>query len=312
VQAIESALKQDYSNLEVVVVDDGSTDNTAEVVAALCRTDDRLRYVHQKNAGLSAARNTGIREAKFSFVGFLDADDQWLPNLLSRAIDEFAKLPEEFAMVACRSRHVDVQGAPMMVKQLTPSTPQEITCRDILLKTRFSPSSVVAKRAAFEECGYFDTTLRSAEDRDMWVRIASRFRVLQNPDRLVVVRRHSSSMSTHADRMKVNTRKVFKKAYRNNLVPKLALGFWLKVISFQYFQTAWMYQASGRRARALGDLILSILLWPCFFETQRLNEPPLFRLRASARFVMEICRGNSVARPTKKLNGGEGKPAACS
>src|SRR5262245_45776900 len=67
-QAIDSALQQDYPLLEVIVVDDGSTDNTAELVAELCRADSRIRYIHQKNAGLPAARNTGIRAAKFDYV----------------------------------------------------------------------------------------------------------------------------------------------------------------------------------------------------------------------------------------------------
>src|SRR5690242_10687505 len=79
-QAIESALQQDYPEFEVLVVDDGSTDNTAEIAAVYSRADKRVRYLHQKNAGLPAARNTGIQHARFDFIGFLDADDAWLPG----------------------------------------------------------------------------------------------------------------------------------------------------------------------------------------------------------------------------------------
>ncbi len=292
-QAIDSALNQDYPLLEIVVVDDGSTDKTAELVATLSETTNKIRYIYQKNAGLPAARNTGIREAKFDYVGFLDADDEWLPNMLSRAMESFAQLPKEFGIVACRSNHIDAQGAPLLLKKLTPDLPQEITCRDILLKTRFSPSSVVARRSALIECGYFDVNLRSSEDRDMWIRIASRHRVMLNPDRLMLIRLHPVSMSTHADRMKLNARKVFQKAYRNGLVSKLDFVFWLRVLSFAYFQTAWMYQGEGRRFKALREMALSILTWPLFLKTGELNEPAFFRLRGLARFTIEILRGKS-------------------
>ena len=83
-EAIRSVLAQTHSDLECIVVDDGSTDNTREVVSAI--EDPRVRYVHQANAGLSSARNTGIREAEHPFVGFLDADDRWLPQFVTRAL----------------------------------------------------------------------------------------------------------------------------------------------------------------------------------------------------------------------------------
>lgn len=300
-QAIDSALQQDYPLLEVIVVDDGSTDNTAGLVAELCRTEKRIRYIHQKNAGLPAARNTGIRAAKFEYIGFLDADDQWVADFLRKAMETFARLPKEFAMVTCRSVVVDSQGAPMRRKLFTPGEPLEITVRDILLKTRFSPSAVVAKTSALKECGYFDETLRSSEDRDMWVRIAARHRVMHNPDRLILFRKHTGSMSTHTDRMKANTRRVFQKAYRSGVISRFDC-FWLQVLSFQYFQTAWMYHGEGRRLNALGDLILSILLWPVFLKPDRLNEPSFFRLRTAALFLRGIDRGVGSANQVGNLN----------
>src|SRR5437762_473952 len=88
-KAIESVLQQDYPEYELVVVDDGSTDNTADVTAAYARASTRVRYVHQTNGGLSAARNTGIRHARFEYVSFLDADDELLPGFLRRAMETF-------------------------------------------------------------------------------------------------------------------------------------------------------------------------------------------------------------------------------
>jgi hypothetical protein len=77
------------------------------------------------------------------------------------------------------------------------------------------------------------------------------------------------------------------------------VGFWLKVISFQYFQTAWMYLAEGRMAKALRDLALSILLWPCFLKTHRLNEPKFFRLRAMVRFIVQMFQPKSSEQSGK-------------
>src|SRR5688572_33013190 len=83
-EAIASVLAQTHRDLECIVIDDGSTDNTQDVVTAI--RDERLRYVHQPNGGLSSARNRGIQQAKHPFVGFLDADDRWLPVFADRAL----------------------------------------------------------------------------------------------------------------------------------------------------------------------------------------------------------------------------------
>ncbi|MEW6161403.1 MAG: glycosyltransferase family A protein, partial [Verrucomicrobiota bacterium] len=123
-RAIESALSQDYPLKEVIVVDDGSTDNTREVVG---RFGERVRYVYQQNSGLPAARNTGIREARYAFVGLLDADDVWLPGMLSRAMAAFERLPPDFAVVACQAVLVDPAGNPIEARQTRPDIAGEIT-----------------------------------------------------------------------------------------------------------------------------------------------------------------------------------------
>ncbi len=289
---MDSVLRQEYPQFELIVVDDGSTDDTHEVVESRRRLDSRVRYVHQTNAGLSAARNTGIRSARHGFVAFLDADDQWLPGFLARTMQTFARLPENFFVVAARNDNMDVKGELIKTKKLAPQEDVEITARDVLFRTRFGSSSVVVKRAAFEQCGYFDTTLRSSEDRHMWLRIAARHRIFLLAERLAVVRRHPTSMSRDADRMKDNMGRVLRYACQNDIVPRREIFFWLRVYSFFYFQTAWMYGDQCRRGKALRDLLFSLLLWPCFFRPGRFNEPPLFRIRS---FIWFVRRKNRVA-----------------
>ena len=283
-RALDSALAQEYKNVEVIVVDDGSTDNTAEVVAAY---GDRVRYIYQKNAGLPAARNTGIKAAGFEYVGFLDADDEWLPSMLARAIEAFQSLPAEYGIVASHISHIGPDNQPLAAKTIYPTEPREITCRDIILKTRFSPSAVVARRSVFDECGFFDETLRSSEDRDMWIRITAKRRAYLHGERLTLIRRHPNNMSKHADRMKANVRKVIGKAYTASLVPHSQRLFWMRVFSFYFFQNAWRFRDEGRRLDALREMIWSVLLWPCFFAPEQLNEPVCFRARALVRFLVE-------------------------
>ncbi len=285
---LDSILKQDYPNFEIVVVDDGSTDNTAEVVA---RYGNKVRYVHQKNAGLSAARNTGIRHAKFDYLAFIDADDEWRPTMISRIVEAFSRLPEEFAIIACHYDYIDPQSKPLKIKNIIPVEEREFSCRDFILKTRFTSSSAIIKRVAFDTCGVYDETLRSSEDRDIWIRISAKFRVYMVGERLSLIRRHPHNMSKHADRMKSNIRRVLAKAYEAELVPHRDRLFWMRVFSFYYFQNSWRYRDEGRCGEALRQILCSFLLWPFFPRPDRLNEPPLFRLRSLMRFARELVAG---------------------
>ena len=282
-KAIDSVLSQQFTDYEIIVVDDGSTDSTAQVVA---QYGARVRYIHQKNAGLPAARNTGIKAARGEFVGFLDADDQWLPTFLKQAVETFARLSPDFAIVAFRPIYVDQNGNQLGLKRIVAERDEEITCADIIFKTRFPPSAVVARRAALDACGGFNPVLRSSEDRDMWIRMATRYRVFLHHERLMLFRRHSGSMSKHADRMKENIRKVLLNSYQNNFVPRDRWFFWMRVWSFYYFQTAWMYYEEGRRSAAVRDMLQSVFLWPCFLHPKPLNEPVLFRARSLLRFSL--------------------------
>jgi len=284
-QAIDSALAQSYPKVEVIVVDDGSTDATPEVAAGY---GARIRYIRKQNAGLPAARNTGIQNASYPFIGFLDADDQWKPDFLQKAMTQFAQLPAEFGLVAAQAIYIDEQGKEFALKSLTWAVHGRLDHRDILLKTRFSPSAVVARKSALEAAGLFDESLRSSEDRDMWIRIGAKFPLFLQADRLALIRRHRSSMSRNAGRMKANIQRVLDKSRANGLVAAGDMGFWWRARAFMYFQTAWMYYEQGERLAALRDLALSCLWWPFFAQPNLLNEPKLFRLRSGRHFL--FCR----------------------
>jgi glycosyltransferase involved in cell wall biosynthesis len=284
--AIRSAFAQCHRPIEVIVIDDGSTDQTPELAHQLQHEFPALHYIRQQNAGLSAARNTGIRHASHPFIAFLDADDEWLPEMLETIMADFAHQSASTPAVACNSYRVDPSGTPIGEKLTAPRGNRFFTARDILLKTRFMPSSVVARRRCFDSAGLFDTTLRSSEDRDMWIRLASLAPIRYIDQPLVRIRRHAGNMSRNADRMRVASRHVRHKAIHAHVVPRSHAGFWLRVLAIDHFQGAWMYWDEGRSFRALLHAVASLALWPLPLDHRDLHEPPFFRFRATARFLL--------------------------
>lgn len=165
-EAIDSALVQTHREIEVVVVDDGSTDETPDVVCA--RRDIRLRYVYQENRGLSAARNTGIRETSGEWLSFLDADDVFLTEKVSMLMSEVDQHPEA-GLVAGQAIPIDESGRPVgrIFDHGPPSPPQ-----GWLLGNPLHVGSVILSRTWQGVAGSFDESLRSYEDWDLWLRLA--------------------------------------------------------------------------------------------------------------------------------------------
>jgi hypothetical protein len=164
--AIRSALDQTDRDLEVIVVDDGSTDDTREVACGF--SDTRVRYVRQENRGLSAARNTGIRHAHGAFLTYLDSDDQFLPEKLEILLGAFERRPE-LGFVAGEAILVDEEGQPLG-ERFARGVPEEPT--EWLLGNPLHVGSVLIRREWQDRMGAFDEALRSYEDWDMWLRLA--------------------------------------------------------------------------------------------------------------------------------------------
>ncbi len=282
--AVSSALSQTWTPLEVIVVDDGSTDETPELLATI--TDPRLRVIRQTNAGLSAARNTGIREARHELIAFLDADDRWTPGFLSRVAAKLCELPAEFAMAASGWQRITEQGELVTQPARTVPPPAVLTARDFILRNRVFPSAVIARKSAFDECGDFDTTLRSSEDRDMWIRITTRCKAAYIDEPLVHIRRHGSNMSKHAARMRLNTARTLGKAWAASAVSHMDLLFWARTRSVFEYSSAWTHFSAGQRGTALCFLAFSVLLCPFFLRPSQIGEQPLFRLRALRNFLL--------------------------
>ncbi len=284
-EAVDSVLNQTHPRVELIVVNDGSTDHTKDILDSY---GDRIVAVHQQNQGLSAARNTGIRTASHDFIAFLDADDVWEPDKLACQMARFAELPEDYGLVACDRGVIyrDGQRHPEEIAfRKTRLTSRELTAADLLMRSHFSPSSVVARRACFDTCGLFDTTLRSTEDRDMWIRIAEHWRLFWDERVLCYIRKHGDNMSANAPRMKRNMLTVLRAARQRNRDCIRAPLFWRRVFAFLHFQVAWMHFESGHRALAVGELLRSWLCSPWLRNPAQLDELFLFRLRSLRLFL---------------------------
>lgn len=214
--AVASVLAQTYADLQLIVVDDGSSDGT---VAALdsYRGDPRLVVIEQENAGLSAARNTGIEAGKTEWVAFLDSDDLWMPNYLEVVDAALAERPDAgFAYVD--AWRLDLNGLffrdSAMARQNPPEDPPhdaEEFLRLLVARGNFIFVSATARREALETAGNFNTSLRSVEDLDMWIRIlAAGYGAVRTGERLAIKRDRWTSMSGNQTKMATNLRDVYR------------------------------------------------------------------------------------------------------
>lgn len=177
--AIESVLAQTTDNFEMLIVDDGSEDNTREVVEAFQATDPRIRYFYQANQGQSIARNRGVQEAKGEFICFLDSDNAWYPHKLERSISEFEAHPDA-DVVYSDYMVIDEKGqelGPNRMKRYSGFITAE------LLRDNFvTINTTMTRKACFDELGGFEPEDRLAEDYGLWLRFSTRYRFHYVPE----------------------------------------------------------------------------------------------------------------------------------
>lgn len=196
-EAIESVLAQTESRFELLIVDDGSTDDTRAQCTGYS-SDPRVRYIRKENGGLASARNAGIAEAAAELICFLDDDDLWLPQKLERQIARFESESPRPGLIYSAIQVVDASGRKLFV-QYHPA-PRNFF-RGLFYENMVdAPSSVMLSAEALRTVGAFreDVFDRSlgCEDRELWMRIARKYSVVSIPEPLVCYRLHGQQMST--------------------------------------------------------------------------------------------------------------------
>jgi glycosyltransferase involved in cell wall biosynthesis len=181
VRAIESVLNQSIKDFEIIVVDDGSTDNTNQ---ALARYMSTIKYIRQLvNRGVSAARNIGIKSSTAPWIAFLDSDDYWLNEKLSVQMEFVDSNP---GTVACQTEEIWIRNGRRVNPKRKHKKPSGNIFKESLKLCLVSPSAVALKRSLFEEVGLFDETFPAAEDYDLWLRISCRYPIYLIDKGLVV------------------------------------------------------------------------------------------------------------------------------
>ena len=164
-QAVDSVLDQDYGNIELIVVDDGSTDDTPQLLSAF---GDRLRIIRQANQGVSAARNAGIRAATGELIALLDSDDTWLPGKVTAQVAFFSANP---SALICQTEEIWIRNGMRVNPGKRHRKEAGMIFEKSLALCLVSPSAVMMRKSLLDEVGLFDESLPACEDYDLWLRI---------------------------------------------------------------------------------------------------------------------------------------------
>ena len=192
-EAIDSVLAQDYTEFELIVVDDGSTDHTSDVLDSYKNV---IKVFSQKNKGVSAARNRGIAEASGQFIAFLDSDDLWLSQKLSVQIEFFNQTPD---VLICQTEEVWIRNGLRVNPKKRHKKPSGMIFKPSLELCLVSPSAVMIQRSLFDRVGEFDETLPACEDYDLWLRISCGFPIHLIDTPLIIKRGgHDDQLSSMA------------------------------------------------------------------------------------------------------------------
>lgn len=181
-EAIDSVLSQKYSDLELLVVDDGSTDHTKEVASSYT---SKLAYIYQEHKGVSAARNRGIKQAQGNYLSFLDSDDLWLPDKLSTQMRFMEDHPE---IHICYTEEIWIRKGVRVNPMKKHRKYSGMIFEHCLPLCIVSPSSVLIARSLLEEIGVFDEELKVCEDYDLWLRISARYPIYLLDTPLIIKR----------------------------------------------------------------------------------------------------------------------------
>lgn len=263
-ETIQSVLNQTYKNWELIIVDDGSTDNSANIVKSYIDEDTRIKYYHKKNTGVSETRNQGIKLAKGDYIAFLDADDVWEKNNLELKLD-CLKSDHSLMWVFSNMTTIDNESNPL---GSAPAGHDNNILDSILYWDREvipGPcSNIILKKECLVDGLKFDRSFSTAADQDFTLYLAKNYNGKHIPLELWKYRIHQNNMSSNISVMEKDHIGVFKKAKKNNLFKTWC--FKQKCFSKLYLTLAGSWWKNGNnKVKGFYYLFLSLATFPPIF-----------------------------------------------
>ena len=258
VQAIESVLNQTYRKIEIIVVDDGSTDNTLEV---LKQYEGNIKYIFQERSERSKARNEGYRHSRGDFISFLDSDDLWLPTKIEKQIEVMNERPD-VDVVYTGIEFIDGNGKLLVGDTCWDSPQREVLYEDLMTHNVITgtTSSVMVRRTCLDKVGLFDDSMNTCEDLDLYRRIAQNYKFHKIELPLVKFRIHAGNTQRNSTAMAKGWETTIRKIaidtppefeyYKNEAIVKIL------------YQIADLYRQDGRFDRFFWFCAKSVLHRP--------------------------------------------------
>jgi len=291
--AIESVEAQGREDLEIIVVDDASPDNTVAVLRQFLKERPHVILIAlDRNLGPAGARNRGIEAAHGEWIAFLDGDDAWLPWRIQSQLTALKQNPE--AVLLCGDLHVE--GVSGNGGAVTVSTApgdatlrtRAITLEQFLDENPVATSTVLVRKTALAAAGGFDEQFRGPEDIDLWMRVCHVGQIVKLDVPLVRYREQPGSLSMAPETFLPQIVNVYRKAFGKG--GALADYSQLKRRTFasRYVSAAWTFLACGRRGRALLCLLYSWWLWPLRIKVEQKH--PLWRMAMLRNIILNRTR----------------------
>lgn len=275
-EAVDSALNQTYSDIEVIVVDDGSKDGSRQVIETY---GTAIAALFQENQGVSAARNNGVAASSGVIAAFLDADDVWHPKKIELQVERFLT-EQEIGLIHVGVQDIDADGRPLA--QHLDGMEGEVATHLLLFERGVilgGGSGIMVSRKVFDEIGGFDTRLSTSADWDLFFQVSSRYRTAFIPEILLNYRIHGSNMHGNIPRMEHEMVLGYKKAFDTDdqsvlALKRRAMGNLHRVLAGSYFH-AGNYEALLKHA--------TLSIWNRPAAIGYFLEYPLRRFRKSKR-----------------------------
>lgn len=255
-EAIESVLTQTYQDWELIIVDDGSADDTKALSDQCARRDHRIRVIHQANSGVAKARNAGLRAATGRYIAFLDDDDRWVPEKLERQVAYLDAHPE-IGLAFTLAQLVDQELRHIKV------LPQVWRCSfEALLERCFIPlPTVMVRRECLNCVGDFDEALGTSADYDLWLRIARRFEIACLEEPLALYQRHGANMSLDGQRRIREHLVIYRKLLAGDLEHRLVRVV-RRRIAQEHYEWARRYRSRGEYRSSARHFAQAVVTYP--------------------------------------------------